>query len=292
MTTQVTPGTEVEATPTPEIATPEDFGDELLIPQEVAEEQGQDVQEVAAADADEGATEEVEAVETPAQTIKREEHEAELAKVRSGLDKRIAELTKTSKETTDALERRAAEAEQQLQAQQLEVQTAQWQRQQAAQELQARDFANMSVEDIASYIAAEKARFVRAAYEENQKATMLQAQLDKASAAEKSLGARQAAIDMAAEHGVSDEQMPLLMTARSPQEMASLAKEFGALNKAKTELAALKQAQVPAGGEANKVDSGGGNAAGKTDEQKLNDLNTPLAEIEEILARRGEHPFR
>ena len=252
--------------------------------------QGQDVQEVAAAETDEGATK-TEA-ETPAQTIKREEHDAELAKVRSGLDKRIAELTRQSQETTDALATRAYQAEQQLAAQQLEVQTAQGQRQQAQQELQAKDFANMPVEDIASYIAAEKARFARAAYEENQRATSLQAQLNKASASERSLGVRQAALDMASEHGVSDEQMPLLMTAQSPQEMTSLAKELGTLNKAKTELAALKQSQVPAGGEANKVDSGGGNAAGKTDAQKLDDMNTPLAEIEEILARRGEHPFR
>ena len=265
MTTQVTPGTEVEATPTPDIATPEDFGDELLIPQEVAEEQGQDVQEVAAAETDEGATK----TETPVQTIKREEHDAELAKVRSGLDKRIAELTRQSQETTSALANRAYQAEEQLAAQQLEVQTAQWQRQQAQQELQAKDFASMPVEDIASYIAAEKARFARAAYAENQRAESLQARLDKTSASERSLGVRQAALEMATEHGVSDEQMPLLMTAQSPQEMASLAKEFGALNKAKTELAALKQAQVPAGGEANKLDSGGGNAGGMTDDQFL-----------------------
>ena len=261
MVTEATPQTEAEVTPTPEATTPEiEDGDSLLIPQEEPEVEGQDTQEEGATEAEAGAAKTEE--ETPAQTIAREEHEAELAKVRSGLDKRIAELEKTSKETVSAAEKRAAELEQQLAARTTDIQAAEFQRSRAAHWQQ-----QGYTDEAATTMAALEASLTKNAFEEKMRADRLQAQLDKASAAEKSLSTRQAAVEMAAEHDVSDDDMPLLMTAASPKEMESLAKRLGAFNKQAQELAELKESQVPAGGDDNKFDSGGGGASGMTDDQ-------------------------
>ena len=281
MVTTATPGTEAEATPTPESPTPQtDGGQELLIPpepevEETPKVEGQGEQaEGAAETAVDGAaktetkTEKTDTEETvePAATLTRAEHETAVAeaesKVRSGQDKRFDALEKQTKEALTAAETRAVRAEQQTQAQQLEIQVSQKQRQLAT------EYASQGLpEEEALRLAAVKTEGMKISYEHEMARRATEAENVQLRAGSEQTNARVVADRLAKEHGVSENDIPLLMTARTPDDMTALAKRFGEANTESKELAAKTEAEVPAGGDANKIDSGGGAAGGMTDDQ-------------------------
>ncbi len=106
---------------------------------------------------------------------------------------------------------------------------AQWQRQQASRELEAKNFESMSNEQIASYIAAEKARIISQAYSVAKERDEAVAKLQTAQNNERALGTQESARKLAEEHGVSTDQIPHLMSAPDVESMTALDKRVGAV---------------------------------------------------------------
>lgn len=319
MTVQATPGTEVEATP-PSAETSsleQDYGDGPLIPAETpgpgdslgtqgesgpVVEQGQEQQEEGAAKpGDEGAAKDdgdtgtpgPEEQKPPATTLTREEHETELAKVRSGMDRRASELEKRLTSAEEQLKQREQQYQQALGSQELQAKVIAYR-----DTIRDNFIARGHSEEDADSLANEQARIAQKAYQIEQERQQVIAENAQLRQQGRHYASRQTAIELAAEHGVPDDHMPLLLSAggfteaEQLQNMTSLAQALGSLTKTNQELQAARLTEVPAGGDENKVDSGGGASGGLTDDQKMADPNTPLAEIEEILERRGDHPFR
>jgi len=289
---EATPQTE-DATPEVTEATPDLAPNEVsLASDEPIEEQGRQPEaEGAATDATDGAaqTEETSA-ETPAETIAREEHEAELAKVRQGLDKRISDIEKQRQEdiaARQAAEERFQQAQAVLEAQQLDISVAQKQRERS-QHWQTQGLA----EDEAQRIAAVELNLIKAAWDDKQRADRAEAELQKLRGENNELGNRQAAVALAQEHGVPEEDIRFLRTAQTPEAMTEMAKRLGELSKQSQELNSVKQAEVPSGGEANQLDSGGGSDGAMTDQQKIaafadGDPSVSMEEYQAIRKRMG-----
>lgn len=284
-TDQATPTEQTDVTSTLEGLTPAD-GDRPLIEQEAPAdqlpgdtplvEQGQDQQAEEATETDsDGAAasdQEVKDTETsepeqkpdesPSATLTREEHDAELSKVRSGLDKRIAEIEKAQQEEKANFAQREAQLQAQLSQQNFQAQVAAYQSQLAA-DYEAR---GESPEN-AQRLATEQTKQSQAAYEYALQNQELQRQLNERTSSEETTNARVSARELAAEHGVHDDDIPLLMEAKSVESMTSLAKRLGGLNKQTQEISEKKLAEVPNGAN-NDLDSGGGAAGAMTDRQK------------------------
>lgn len=302
MVTEATPQTEAAATPTTEEAPPEAAGEQPFIePEQIDPESGdaplvqgtEDSEEGEAPSAEGEAVEDqkpeadTEESEEPAATLTREQHEEEVKKVQSGFDRRISELEKSNKEAIAAAEQRAQQAEEQLNARQLDIQAAQ------LQQRRAEHWRNQGHSDeVASLMAGLETFYTKKAFEFDEQRQKTQKELEEARNNERSLSSRQSAVELAQEHGVHNDDIPYLMKATSPADMEAMAKRLGAANQSQKELSELKLAQVPAGGVENKVDSGGGANGAMTDDQFLARYSQGLEDDHEkassILRKRGD----
>ena len=275
MVTEATSSTETKATPNAEAPTPV-VDDSPLIPPEtesesvVVDEKGPDAKGEGAAKAPEGEAavkgdqkpETVEAEtktkDEPPRTFTVEEHDAELAKVRSGLDKRISDIE--TERTTERQQVAAQVTAMQQQALQRDVASFQAGLQQ--------QFTNQGLSDQDALTAAQQvAESARAAFEHNERANRAEAALKTANDSREST-AKDALIRNAVnEFGVPEDKVHFLTTATTAEQIADLAKEFSSHQKTSKDLAAAKQAEVPAGGPEQQIDSGGGQS-GMTDKQK------------------------
>lgn len=276
MVQQATPIAEAEATSTVAEPTLDELNAPLVEPEEAAEitegEQGlvQQAEEAAAPEA-EGAAEDTRATTEPAPeeaeaavaTISRQEHEAELAKVRSGLDKRASDLERQMQQLRADTAQREAQYQQQLSAQNYAAQVA------AYEQKLATEYENQGyTEADAQKIAAAQTRQIETAYKyalENQR---LQEQLKVRTDSENQTNSRIAARDLAAEHGVSEDDIPLLMKQPDPETMKAAAVRLGALNKQAQELTQQRRASVPRGANTDLDESGGGDGP-MTDMEKI-----------------------
>lgn len=146
-------------------------------------------------------------------------------------------------------------------------------------------------EKTAAAVAERETRATVLAFEKDQENQRLQKRMQEIEQANNRTAASTLARDFAQKHGVPSEDIPMLLTASTPEGMETLARRLGAMAKQLKEQAKAREAEVPAGGPAQTFDTGAG-GGGLSDDQKLNDMNTPLAEIERILEARGLHPRR
>ena len=140
-------------------------------------------------------------------------------------------------------------------------------------------------------IANRHTQAVKAAWEATSKAQRLEQQLRESQESSERTSASAVARDMAERHGVSRDDIPLLAQTVNPQQMEALAKRLGSLTKQASRQSERLLDEVKPDGPEQKFDTGGGRG-GMTDDQKLADMNTPLAEVERILESRGLHPYR
>lgn len=309
MVTEATSSTETETTPNAEAPTPVAVEDGPLIPPEtgseatLADEQGPDAKEKGAAEAKEGEaavegdvktrtaetaekqaetkTEEKAEAETP-RTFTVEEHDAELAKVRSGLDKRISDIE--TERTTERQQVAAQVTAMQQQALQRDVASFQAGLQQ--------QFTNQGLSDQDALTAAQQvAESTRAAFEHSERANRAEAALKTANDSRESTAKDVLIRDAVNQFDVPEDKVHFLATATTAEQITDLAKEFSSHQKTTAELSAVKQKEVPAGGPEQQIDSGAGGTS-LTDDQKIADVTTDLAEVGRILASRGLHPFR
>ena len=192
----------------------------------------------------------------------------EVKKIQSGFDSRISKIETDSQEALKAAEDRANEAQRRLDAQSLDVQESQLQRQRAEH------WRNQGhTDEVAKQFAAMEANATRLVFEANQRATQAQKLASDAQGQASHLGSRQTALELAQKYGVSEEDFPLLLNVNGADEKEQLknmvmhAKRLGKLGNESKELSEQKLAEVPAGGDANKIDSGGGGRGPQTDDE-------------------------
>lgn len=283
MVQQATSPTDGDVTSQLEALTPTDTaGDEPVIAPEASPvdlpvgDQGLISQESEASDpvADEAATDETDTTEAESESSAESESETpgdkssyskeEVNAIRSGMDKRYSELERRLNETESQYKQKEADLQSQVQAQTYAAQVAAFQ-----SEMKQRFTDAGHTEADASRMAQEQSRLAEAAYQKEVENQRLSAQLNARTESEEATNARIAARELAAEHGVSSDDIDLLMGAKGVSEMTAMAKRLGDLNKKAGQVAEQKRAQIPAGAN-TELDSGIGPSGAMTDLQKYN----------------------
>jgi cytochrome c biogenesis protein ResB len=219
------------------------------------------------ADGETEATEE----ETPeVVTFTEEQHKEIVGKIESSKDKQINELTnrigaleqQTSQDSLNvAVQGYATAINQQLVDQGMD-------------------------QNMAQNVSAELATAKRQAFELTQERDALKAQLGETQNGQQQTAAQALATQYANQYGVPQDKMGLLTMATDDASMRELAEELGSASKLRQEQVKAKQAEVPAGGEANKSDSGAGQAGSMSGEDWITNVyNLGLSDDHDRAAR-------
>lgn len=153
-------------------------------------------------------------------------------------------------------------------------------------------------ESSAQRIASQQSNAAKAAYQSQQRADNLQAQLNQTTQSQEAT-ARNASVErMMQTHGVPDSQRHLLQGYSDPALLVEAAEVLGNAEKQRIQTIEARQAEVPSGGEANKFDGGKGTGGSITDSQWLSQYSNGLLpdtdandnKAYKILSDRGEAP--
>lgn len=225
-----------------------------------------EVTEPVAEQQQEQATEEAtEESETPAE---RTYSQSEVSKIESSKDTQINDLQKQLTEMS-------LQVQQITQMQQDSVLEAEVRG--YAQSLQAQLEGEGYDQAAAERLATQQANAAKAAYLAQQQSQTLQAQLQQTQQQSEET-ARRASIDhLMREHGLTSEQhRDLLLGYSDPTLAVQAAQTLGEAEQLKKQTIAAKQAEVPAGGEANSFDGGTGSSGSETDAQWLQKYNAGI----------------